>query len=65
MLIEALWRWLHEDATYQHCPASLDGLETDVANFQGASMRIPSLWPTASCSSCPSTRMWRNFGSQN
>ena len=43
MLIEALWRWLHEDATYQHCPASLDGSEAGVANFQGATMRIPPL----------------------
>jgi transposase len=34
MPVEALWRWLREDVTYQHCHASLDGLETSVANFQ-------------------------------
>jgi hypothetical protein len=34
MLVEALWRWLREDVTYQHCHASLDGLETSVAGFQ-------------------------------
>jgi transposase len=34
MPVEALWRWLREDVTYQHCHASLDGLETSVADFQ-------------------------------
>ena len=34
MPVEALWRWLREDVTYQHCHASLDRLETSVANFQ-------------------------------
>jgi transposase len=34
MPVEALWRWLREDVTYQHCHASLDGLETIVADFQ-------------------------------
>jgi hypothetical protein len=32
MPVEALWRWLR--VTYQHCHASLDGLETSVADFQ-------------------------------
>jgi transposase len=34
MPVEALWRWLREDVTYQNCHASLDGLETSVADFQ-------------------------------
>jgi transposase len=34
MPVEALWRWLREDVTDQHCHASLDGLETSVADFQ-------------------------------
>jgi len=34
MPVEALWRWLREDVTYQHCHASLDRLETSVASFQ-------------------------------
>jgi transposase len=34
MPVEALWRWLREDVTYQHCHASLDRLKTSVANFQ-------------------------------
>ena len=34
MPVEALWRWLREDVTYPRCHASLDGLETSVADFQ-------------------------------
>ena len=34
MPVEALWRWLREDVTYQHCHASLDRLEASVADFQ-------------------------------
>ena len=33
MPVEALWRWLREDVTYQNCHASLDGLETSGADF--------------------------------
>jgi hypothetical protein len=32
MLIGALWRWLREGVTYQHCHASLDSLEASVAD---------------------------------
>jgi transposase len=35
MPVEALWRWLREDVTYHHCHASLDDLESRVAQFQG------------------------------
>jgi transposase len=34
MPVEPLWGWLREDVTYQHCHASLDGLEASVADFQ-------------------------------
>jgi transposase len=34
MPVEALWRWLREDVTDQHCHASLDDLEASVAEFQ-------------------------------
>jgi transposase len=34
MPVEALWRWLREDVTYQHCHASLDDLTRRVAAFQ-------------------------------
>ena len=38
MLLEALWRWLHEDVTCQHCPASLDA---SVAGFKGRTNEDP------------------------
>jgi len=34
MPVEALWRWLREDVTYQHCHASLEALEASVVAFE-------------------------------
>jgi transposase len=34
MAVEALWRWLREDVTYQHCHASPDDLIRRVAAFE-------------------------------
>lgn len=34
MPVEALWRWLREDVTCNHCHASLDDLQSRVAEFQ-------------------------------
>ncbi len=34
MPVEALWRWLREDATYHHCHATADDLTRRVAAFE-------------------------------
>lgn len=34
MPVEALWRWLREDVTYHHCPASTDELIARVEAFR-------------------------------
>ena len=34
MPVEALWRWLREDVTYNHCPATADDLIQRVAAFE-------------------------------
>ena len=34
MPVEALWRWLREDATYNHCHATADDLTRRVAAFE-------------------------------
>jgi transposase len=41
MPVEALWRWLREDVTAHCCHASLDGLETSVADFQERANQDP------------------------
>ena len=35
MPVEALWHWLREDVTYQHCHASAEDLTRRVAAFEG------------------------------
>ena len=34
MPVEALWRWLREDVTYNHCLATADDLIQRVAAFE-------------------------------
>jgi len=47
--VEALWRWLHEGATYHHCHATADDLTRRVAAFEARVNQDP----------CASTdRLW-------